>query len=381
MGRIAAARALSVPYAIDFAQPGDDPEIRQLLRESAFGGDVRLSLAREPDSRLSGAIEGDAHGTVVARDSGSGELAGIASRSVRDVFLNGHSARLGYLGQLRIAQRFRSRRELLQAGFDFCRRVHERERDTRLYLASVLSDNDQAKRLLSRRASGWPRFEPVDTLVSLAIPASRGGRQVPAGVTVRRGAEECLNEIIACVSRNGVRFQFYPRWRAEDFGSARLLGVDPSDFVIATRSGRTVGCIACWDQRAFKQVIVRGYSSRLARWRPLINLASPLTGIPRLPREGRELQFAYLSHVAVDGDAGDDVMTALVSGARERAAAKGLDYVVLGLSSRCRSLAAVKRAFKHRAYESVLYVAFWPDGEEAAHALDGRPSYPELALL
>jgi hypothetical protein len=39
------------------------------------------------------------------------------------------------------------------------------------------------------------------------------------------------------------------------------------------------------------------------------------------------------------------------------------------------------RTFRHRTFESVLYKAFWPDGEPLARSLDGRPSNPELAIL
>jgi hypothetical protein len=380
VGRSATARALNPPYAVDFARPGDDPEIRQLLRGTEFAGDVRLSLEREPDSLLSAAIEGDVSGTIVARDSATGTLAGIASRAVRGVFINGKASRVGYLGQLRIAPAFRGRRELLAAGFDFCRMLHDRERDCSLYLASVVADNHQATRLLARRASGWPRFEPVSSLTSLAISVDGGSRR-SSDVVLRRGSPDVINSIVDCLSRNGARWQFFPRWRAADFESSRLLGLNPSDFVIATRDGRTVGCIACWDQRAFKQVIVRGYSPRLARSRVFLNLVSPFTGIPRLPRHGTQLQFAYLSHLAVEQDDDEDVVRTLVAGARDVAAEKGLDYVVLGLSSTCAALTAVTRAFKHRAYESVLYVAFWPEDEAAVRALDERPSHPELAIL
>lgn len=381
MGRSAAARALSAPYAVGFAESVDDAEIRQLLRETEFAGEVRLSLEREPDSNVSSAIEGDVHGTVVARDSATGALAGIASRSVRDVFINGRPARVGYLGQLRISPAYRSRRELLEAGFDFCRMLHDREPDCSLYLASVVADNEQARRLLSRRAKGWPHFEPIDSLTSLAIPVGRVRRNKPSRVVVRRGTSASIADIIECLSRNGAALQFYPRWRAADFGSSRLIGLDPSDFMIATRDGRTVGCIACWDQRAFKQVIVKGYSPRLARLRRFVNLLAPLSGIPRLPREGSPLQCAYLSHLAVERNDDEEVLTALVAGARQRALEKGLDYVVLGLSSRSPAFQTTARAFKHRAYESVLYVAFWPDGEAAVRSLDGRPSHPELAIL
>ena len=65
---------------------------------------------------------------------------------------------------------------------------------------------------------------------------------------------------------------------------------------------RVVACAALWDQRSFKQVVVRGYSPQLARWRRVINVAGPVFGVPVLPQIGSPLEFVYLSHVAVDDE-------------------------------------------------------------------------------
>lgn len=380
MERSAAARPLTSPYTVGFATPDDDSEIRKLLRDSAFGGSIRVSLQREPDSRLASTIEGHVHGTIVARDHVNGAVAGIASRSIRDVFINGEPARVGYLGQLRIAPAYRRRRELLQAGFDFCRRLHQRQHEARIYLAAVVADNQQAQRLLSRRAAGWPRFRPIDQLETLAIPVGTAPRSVK-GVSIERGGQVPLEEIVGCLDRAGRRFQFYPRWSVEAFATDRVRGLAAEDFIVARIGNRVVGCLACWDQRAFKQVVVHGYAPGLRRWRWLINAVSPVIGLPRLPAAGTALQFAYLSHLAVDPEFEDELPAALVAQGREIARSKGLKYVVLGLPRRYRPLAAVKRAFRHRGYESILYVAVWPDGEEHAARLDDRPPYPEIALI
>ena len=85
--------------------------------------------------------------------------------------------------------------------------------------------------------------------------------------------------------------------------------------MVATRAGRVVGCVARWDQRRFKQVVVRGYSRRIARWRPFVNAAGRWLGVPPLPAVGDRLELAYLSHLAVDGD-NADVAVALVAAAR-----------------------------------------------------------------
>jgi hypothetical protein len=388
---IAASRALTDgAYALALSQAEDEPEIRRLLRESSFAGSVRLSLEREPDSRFAAWIEGDLHETIVVRHRNDDEAVAIASRSVRTAFLNGAPTPLGYLGQLRIDRRYRRHRRLLDAGFRFARELHERHARAstaapQIYLASVVADNLPARRLLARRVTGWPTFEPIDTLVSLAVPLDRRSTiSLPSGFQIRRGAADLVDDIVRCLDRNGRRFQFCPAWtRADLLSPLRTRGLAPEDFAVALRDGRVIGCAACWDQRAFKQVRVRGYARGVARFRPVLNLFSPALGVPRLPPVGAQLQNAYVSHVAVDEDHDGDgnVLTALVRQAATLAHAKRAEYVVVGLSSRDAALSTIKRAFRHRAYESILYVAFWPDGEPLARALDGRPSNPELAIL
>ncbi len=389
-GTVATRELIDGAYALTLSQAEDEPEIRRLLRESAFAGSVRLSLEREPDSRLAAWIEGDLHETIVARHRKGDEAVAIASRSVRTAFLNGSPAPLGYLGQLRIDRRYRRHRGLLDAGFRFCRELHEhhvRESTTapHIYLASVVADNLPARRLLARRVAGWPTFEPIDTLVSLAIPLDR--RPAPnlrSGLQLRRGSADLVDDIVACLKRNGRRFQFSPAWTRGDLLSPmRTRGLALEDFTVALADGRVIGCAACWDQRAFKQVRVRGYARPVARLRPVINLFSPALGVPRLPPVGAQLQNAYVSHIAIDEDQDGDgnVFSALVREVGAVARSKRADYLVLGLSSRDTALSPIKHAFRHRAYESILYVAFWPDGEPVARALDGRPSNPELAIL
>jgi hypothetical protein len=374
----------AAPFTIHCLTPTDDSAIRALLRDASFGEDVALSLEREPDSALASSIEGDEHVALGARHrTGAGRLAGIASRAVRTVFVNGEARRIGYLGQLRIDPAFRRHRGLLAAGFEYIRSLDSGPAGPRLYLASVVADNTAARRLLARRAAGWPAFEPVDTLVSLTIPVGgRPGLRAARGLECARGSLDRIDDVGASLQRAGRRHQFHPAWsRADLLSPLRSRGLSPEDFILATRDGRVVGCLACWDQRAFKQVVVRRYSPRIARWRPLLNVLAPFTGMPHLPATGDALQFAFLSHLALDAESDAAALIAMVHAARAEAGRRGLRYVVLGVSAAHPLLPDLRRAFSHRAYESVLYVAFWPEGAALAASLDGRPSHPELAIL
>jgi hypothetical protein len=385
MAGTAAARAVAERdnrFGFDLASSRDDGEVRRLLREHAFPGAISLSLEREPSAAIAASIEGDVHQTIVARDQCTGQVAAIATRSVRDAFVNGQPSRVGYLGQLRVDRRYRRHRSLLEDGFAFCRALHSRG-DARLYLTSIVADNEAARRLLLRRRwAAGPRFTALAELVTLVISLARQPRSIGvAGVRIARGSHSLVGEIAACLRRNLRRYQFAPCWTADDLLSAgRTRGLTPERFFVAIRQGRVVGCLGWWDQRSFKQVVVRGYSPALTRWRPLINVAAPWFGTPALPAVGESLALAYLSHAAVDDDR-VDILTALANAACGDARAAGLDQVAIAFAAGNPLLEAVGRCFRHRKFVSILAVANWPDGDERLRSLDGRLPHPEVAVL
>jgi hypothetical protein len=365
-------------FAFALATPADDPDIRRLLRDTAFPGAVSLSLEREPDSSIAARVEGAVHDTIVARDRASNALAAAASRCVRTRFVNGVEARVGYLGQLRIAAPFSRARGLLEGGFEFCRALHDRG-DARIYLASVVQENAGALRLLERGIAGSPTFRAVDRLVTLAIPVRRLPAFRAPEVGIVGGVDCDPAAVIQCLRRTCREHQFAPCWTIADLAH-RLPGLSRSDLFVAIKDGEVAGCVALWDQRAFKQARVRGYSASLRRSRWAINAAARLMGTVRLPPVGSRLEFAYLSHLAADR-ADPAVLLSLVHAACARANEHGLQYVAVGLSARSADLDAIRRTFRSRAYVSVLYAGAWPDGAEMLDSLDGRPCNPELALL
>jgi hypothetical protein len=160
-------------FACALAAQDDDPAIRQLLRGHALPGDIRLSLEREPDAALATTL-GDVHQTLVARDRSTGQIVGVAAIGARRV----HQRRANETRvprALRIDRGCRRVRTVLADGFEFCRTLHE-QGDARLYLTSLVADNEVARRLLIRHASGSaPAFVPADRLTTFAIPFRRHG--------------------------------------------------------------------------------------------------------------------------------------------------------------------------------------------------------------
>ena len=113
----------------------------------------------------------------------------------------------------------------------------------------------------------------------------------PDGFRFVRGSDALGEAIVDVPDRYGRRHQFsrcWTVWRSAHVTGTRS-GLAWRDFTLALRDDRVVGCVACWDQRAFKQAIVRGYSGRLARWRPVLNAWSHRSSAPHIfqPSESR----------------------------------------------------------------------------------------------
>jgi hypothetical protein len=361
------------------AGPADDAALRRLLREDAVAGQVTLCFEREPSYFAAAALQGPFHQAILAR-APDGAAVGMASRSVRELWVNGGVQPVGYLSQLRASGRFAwgaGRAAVLGRAFDFVRSLHADGR-AGFYLVSIVAGNTPAERLLLAGLPGYPLLHPLGGLSTYAVAARPGRLSLPAGLRLIQGSVDHVAEIVHCLARNGARRQLAPGWQASDLsGAAALPGLTPDSFWLALAGGRVVGCAARWDQRSVKQTIIRGYGGFLRRARPVLNRIGRLGGWPALPPPGAGLRLAYASHIAVDDD-DPQVFGALFGTLRRAAAARGDDWLVLGLPAGHPWATQVRR-YRHVAYPSRLYAAAWD--ASALPALADRAAWPEIAVL
>src|SRR6185436_3084470 len=115
-------------------------------------------------------------------------------------------------------------------------------------------------------------------------------------------------------------------------------------------------------------------------WRPLVEVSARLLGTPRLPRPGRAISHAYLSHVAVDDDDAE-VFEALLARACNDAYDAGHACLIVGFADRHPFLPIVQRHYRSWTYSSVLYAVCWEDGPAALAGIDRRIPHLEVGLL
>jgi hypothetical protein len=202
------------------------------------------------------------------------------------------------------------------------------------------------------------------------------GLPLPPSLRIMRGDEKYAGDIVDCLNRNNARKQFAPHWTCD---SLFISSLSPSDFFLALKDGTVVGCLASWDQSAFKQTVVRGYTGSLAHWRRLLNAFSGVGGWPYLPEPNTPLKYSYASHLAVDND-DPDVFRPLLRVLYKHALEQGYGYFMIGLAD-MNPFRRIVDAYHPLRYSSQIYLVAWKDGLSELSHVDARLPALEIAVL
>ena len=366
------AHTAAVEFAV--ASQADDADLRLLLRENPMPGRISLSLEREPDYFADASLPGETKQTIVARNGGQVVCAG--SCAIRQRFVNGAPRRVGYLGGLRLDSQHAGRFDIVRRGYAFFHEL-QAQAPADFYFTSIAAGNERARKFLERALPGMPRYEFMVEFVTMVLPVcrTRPREKLPSAGAWPRGASE-----LARLNNHGRLHQFAPCWSAAELNSLEALGLREHDFHSIRSCGKANASAALWDQRNFKQTVVRGYSPALALGRPAFNVWARSVGRPPLPPIGGVVPNAFVSHLVVEADDPKGLIF-LVAELRHFASQRGIELLTLGFAANDPRLATMCSHFRVREYRTRLYVVRWPDLGGAARELDGRILAPEAALL
>ncbi len=363
------ARSGRVEFAV--ASGRDEAEIRRLLRDNPMPGRISLSLEREPDYFADARMPGESKQTIIAREGGRVVCTG--SCTLRRRFVNGVPRRVGYLGGLRLDARHAGRFDLLRRGYDFFRELQADE-PADFYFTSIATDNARARAVLERGLPGLPAYEFIGDFVTRLLPTNLS----PAREHEKGNRPGSWAEQVAMLNQQNRRHQFAPCWSDAELAALHPLGLDLADFHRIT-SGVEFASAGIWDQRIFKQTVIRGYASPLKQARPLLNIARRFTGGIRLPAMGETLANAFILNLTASENQKEVVqLLKLLLGI---AAGRGIELLTLGLAANDPRLRWVRRHFRGREYHSRLYLVHWPELGGPARELDERILGPEAAWL
>jgi hypothetical protein len=357
------------------ATPADEAGIRRLLRDNPMRGAIVLTLEREPDYFRGANVGGGEDRTIVAFQGKRLVCMGRCRKDTR--WIDGQACRVGYLAELRLDESARGQFGILRDGYRFFESL-ERAQPADLYFTSIAADNERARRLLERGASGLPAYCFLGELETLVIPVPRRARSQTLHLEPAR--ESQIPDLLHLLNAHGQRHSLGVVWTADILHSLQRHGLPLERFLVMFDGSTVAGCGALWDQRAFRQTVIRGFSPALAAIRPLLDFAGRLFDTPRLPAPGSSLPHAFLSPLAL-AEGCEELLPQFVAGALPYAARAGAEYLTLALPGSDPELAALRRRFSTRAYRSRLYRVDWPGFTRLRFRNSNAQFCPEVAFL
>ena len=368
-------RELTRTHNVEFtvASRSDDSAIRHLLRENPMPGRISLSLEREPDYFADTHSPGETKQTIIARKNG--QVVCVGNCTIRQRFINGEPRRVGYLGGLRLDTSHAGRFDIVRRGYEFFQELQSAA-PADFYFTSIASDNQRARNLLERGLRGMPRYEFIGEFVTVLLPTDG---KLPGEIESKPGAFS-LTDIAANLNKHNASFQLAPAWTADELAGLEFLGLRVDNFHLIQRDRSVVLGAALWDQRTFKQTVIRGYRQPLAFLRPAYNSSARLFGQPKLPAVGTGLSNAFVSHL-FGKERQPNTLVQLISELRSIAAHRAIELLTLGFAANDPRLEILCRRFRHRKYRSRIYIVRWPEIGGAAGELTNAILLPEAALL
>lgn len=377
--QLTAPIAASIRFAL--ATEEDDVAIRWLLRENPMPGEIHLTFEREPNYFRSTQMANADSKTVLGFLNE--QLIGVGRCSVRNCFLNGKARRVGYLSELRLDASAQGRFDILRRGYQFFRELH-RDDPADFYFTSIAADNERSIRLLERGLPGMPAYKFAADFVTLLIPVPRRARRkkesgelASRGFKCVAGSHARSGELVSCLNLHAEQNQLATFWTEADLLSLENFGLALSDFrLVLGKNNSIVACAALWDQRDFKQIVVRGYAPQISAVRPLINLSAKLFGTTHLPPVGSTLAFGFVSPVCCSDP---QLLIALIKSILPVAAERDFEFLTLGFAANDSRPAVIRSQFHCREYRTRLYQVNWDESDELI--LNNRPFLPEVVFL
>lgn len=357
------------------AGTADDAALRRCLRDNDMDAWINLAFEREPCFFDGENLMGASLAVIAETEKSSHDFVGMYTCAQLPVHLNGQTAVAGYLGGLRVNPSYRRKIRILKDGFASIPFLTRPWGQPNAWFTSIGQENNQARRVLEAGLKHLPRYQLVGEMETLVFQTRR---DPPTGL-LQSATQEDIPALTEFFNQQAQAFQFAPSldeaWLQSLDGEH---GLSLADFWLLKDGDALHGCLAIWDQRRFKQTVVRSYRFPLNKLRIAYNLLAGIRGKPKLPAPNQLIEQVFLSFVALSESAQQMAVEVVKEGLR-LAAQKGALVGTLGLSAQSPLTTRLKAALPHESYRTRIETVSWSDADRLR--LDGRPAQPEVALL
>lgn len=360
------------------ARQEDAPEILEILEDEPFNGKISLMYTRRPDPLVSYRLEGDEAIIAVCHDLQKRKIAGFGVCSLRKAYLNGKIEKIGYLTGLRVRSEYRKSFRIIPQGYEFMLQRCQ-GKGAKLLYTTILEENTVVQRMLEKKRNFMPQYTPLCGYEVFTCVGSMGrwGEKRQKEFSFRQATLPDVPAMVQLLNEHGKEHNFYPVVNSAMLTGA-LPGLTLEDFYLLNDAqGKILACGALWDQRCYKQYIVKGYAGSikiLAR----ISRTLAFTGlpVPVMPREGEAVKLKMVSFLGM-AKQNPEIFAIFFSKLRKAAGRGSMLSIGLTENSAWKQVVA---DLPHLSYKSKVYTVAVGE-EDLGFNLENRPAYLECGLL
>lgn len=336
------------------------------MRSVRMPGNIEIIYARDPDFFKGVRVLGKQNKVMAITIND--RLVLSMTISIKPMYVNKKIVNMGYISSLRLAEDARNGM-IGGISYKFFKRIH----DPALcpaYVSSIIDSNVHAKKILLREKDYFIKNRNLGKYVTYAIILNKKKKRIKpvTGITVMKGNEIPLEEIVRFLNNTGRKKQFFPVYETGDFHSPYLMDFSPDDFYIAKRNGTIAGVIGKWDQQEYKKNIIHGYHGILKTARAWINRILSLTGYHPLPGPGETLRYFHAGFICIEQDRAD-ILRLLLDHVMADSLPLHYHLCMTGFHEK-DPLREAMRYYFSIPYISHLYCFFFKEGMDFINSLD-----------
>jgi len=357
----------------------DDSTLNLILQQTPMTSWVTLSTEHEPSYFASQNMFGNRQTLLAYRRDETQTTVGMCSFTELPLHINGYKTTAAYLGELRVLPAFRNKPGIVRSGFKAIEKIAATLSTDAHWFTSIASENVTAKRLLEANLEGMPIYQPRGEMLSMAL-STRTSRN---SSIMQRAQKSDIPALVEFYNRQAREFEYSPvlseNWLAQLDGSN---GLHLDNFWLLKNAETIQACFALWDQRDFKQTVVRGYRFPLNMLRQPYNILSSMTGRVNLPAIGEPIDYLFIAFLAIDIRTLNDIRP-VIDSALALIISENVDIGMLGLSLNNPLIEQLKR-YPKQTYQTCIERVSWPDVAEppSLKSISGPDIVqPEIALL
>ncbi|MCG8338337.1 MAG: hypothetical protein MJE63_27850 [Proteobacteria bacterium] len=359
------------------ANQADNQMLCDLARNSVMSGVLDVVYARDPDYFHGLNIQGKTnHVCIFEKDK---KMVAMGSRCMKPVYVNEEKKVVGYLSGLRAVKRLRG--GVTGPIFNLLK-VHHQQEFAPIYINTVIDNNKLALNSLTGKRPGMPNYVDFGAYTThlLVFKNQTMSTGDDNQLSLIRGSESTLGEIVQFINRVGKAKQFFPVYERNDFKSAYTRGFKADDFYVAIKQDSIAGVIGKWDQAEFKQNIITGIHWEWIKEKLGSTVNFDIADYKNLVVMNKPIKSFYLSFVCIENN-DPKVLRFLIDKVLGEHMNSGYQYCVIGFHTQD----PLREALKGLAtidYTSRLFLVCWEEGLPYLESLNHQlVPYLETAAL